>query len=85
MVMNSWVSAASHFTYCADVILGQMQSPFVQLKPKLFPDGNQWCALYGDNIQEGLCGFGDTPAKAVVDFDTNYFNQRTNTAQKGDA
>lgn len=74
-VMNSWTSVAQHFTYCADVILGQMQSPFVLLKPRLFPDGNQWCALYGDNIQEGLCGFGDTPAKAVLDFDTNYWQQ----------
>lgn len=75
-VMDSWTSVAQHFSYCADVLLGQYQSPFVQLKPKLYIDGNQWCVLYGDNIQEGLVGFGDTPAKAVVDFDTNYFNQK---------
>lgn len=76
MVMNAFTEVANKMSYHADVMLGQMQSPFVQLKPKLFPDGNQWCALYGDNIQEGLCGFGDTPAKAVVDFDTNYFHQK---------
>ena len=28
------------------------------LKP--YKDGNQWCILIGDNIQEGICGFGDT-------------------------
>lgn len=43
--------------------------PHVIYKPKLFPDGNQWCALLGDNIQVGVCGFGDTPAKAMYAFD----------------
>jgi len=56
--------------------LCEMQSPFYQLKPKLYPDGNQWCALYGENIQDGLAGFGDTPAKAISDFDKNYFHQK---------
>lgn len=28
------------------------------LKP--YKDGNQWCILIGDNIQDGICGFGDT-------------------------
>lgn len=32
---------------------------------KLFPDGDQWCALLGENIQEGICGFGDTPIAAL--------------------
>jgi hypothetical protein len=32
-------------------------------------DGNQWCALYGDNLQDGVCGFGDSPAAAMQDFD----------------
>ena len=38
------------------------------LKPKIFIDGNKWCVLYGENIQDGICGFGDTPRKAVYDF-----------------
>jgi len=38
------------------------------LKPKLFIDGNQWCILYGETIQDGIAGFGDTPYKAVLDF-----------------
>ena len=49
----------------SSVIRGELQSPFLLMKARLFPDGNQWCALYGDNIQEGLVGF-----------DTNYFNQK---------
>jgi len=38
------------------------------LKPKIFIDGNKWCVLYGENAQDGVCGFGDTPRKAIYDF-----------------
>ena len=38
-------------------------------RPRLFPDGDQWCALLGDNLQEGVCGFGETPAAAMAAFD----------------
>lgn len=46
-----------------------LQAPHILMKPKVFPDGSGWCALYGDNIQDGVCGFGDTPALACADFD----------------
>jgi hypothetical protein len=46
------------------------------LRPRVFPDGNQWCALYGENLQEGVAGFGDTPAKASVDFDIQWLNAK---------
>jgi hypothetical protein len=36
------------------------------LKP--YKDGNQWCVLLGDNIQEGICGFGDTIDDALYAF-----------------
>lgn len=36
------------------------------LKP--YKDGNQWCVLAGDNIQEGICGFGDTIEDALYEF-----------------
>lgn len=31
----------------------------------VYVDGDSWCALIGNDIQEGLCGFGDTPAEAL--------------------
>ncbi len=49
--------------------------PFILLKPKVFPDGNQWCALYGDNIQEGVCAFGDSPNQASRNFDLAWQNK----------
>lgn len=35
------------------------------LKP--YKDGNQWCILAGDNIMEGICGFGDTIEDALYE------------------
>lgn len=35
---------------------------------KPFKDGNQWCFLYGENIQEGIVGFGDTIYEAACNF-----------------
>lgn len=32
-------------------------------------DGNLWCALYGDDLQNGIAGFGATPAAAMREFD----------------
>ncbi len=48
------------------------QRPSVLFRPKLTIDGSQWCALYGDNLQDGVAGFGDSPAKATQDFDNNW-------------
>ena len=47
--------------------------PHVLYKPKLYPDGNQWCALLGDNIMEGVVGFGSSPEKAMSAFDSAFF------------
>lgn len=50
----------------------EMRTPFMKLRPALYPDGNMWCALYGKNLQEGVAGFGATPQKAAEDFDRNW-------------
>ena len=47
--------------------------PSVLWKPRLSIDGNQWCALYGDDLQNGVAGFGDSPELAMWDFDRNWF------------
>ena len=41
-------------------------------------DGNQWCALFGENPMEGVAGFGDTPAAAFKNFDENWNDSRIN-------
>lgn len=50
----------------------QHASPSAIYRPSIAIDGNKWCALYGDNLQEGVAGFGDSPALAMADFDRNW-------------
>ena len=52
------------------------ERPSYMLRPKLSLDGNQWCALYGDNLQDGVAGFGDTPDAACRQFDIRWLNER---------
>ena len=52
------------------------ERPSVLFRPSIYLDGNQWCALYGENLQDGVAGFGDTPADAMADFDTNWHGQK---------
>jgi hypothetical protein len=47
----------------------ELRRPFMMLKPAMFIDGNRWCALYGENIQDGVAGFGDSPELAAWNFD----------------
>ena len=61
----------------------EMQRPSVLFRPKVFIDGNQWCALYGENIQDGVAGFGPAPDAAMRDFDKNWTRvQNLNEALK---
>jgi len=39
-----------------------------RLGAKITKDGDEYCCLYGDNIQEGICGFGKNPYLAALDF-----------------
>jgi len=36
--------------------------------PKIYIDGDMWCCLLGDNLQDGVCGFGDSPYMAALNF-----------------
>jgi hypothetical protein len=54
---------------CAIDVARSIMAPHLLYKASLSLDGNQWCWLYGDNLQEGIAGFGDTPAKAAIEFD----------------
>ena len=46
---------------------------FSMLTPRLFLDGDQWCCLYGENIQDGLAGFGKTPIEAVRQWNAEWY------------
>lgn len=43
--------------------------PCVLFKPILSRDGDHWCALLGNNLHDGVAGFGKSPAEAMYEFD----------------
>ena len=60
-------------SYC--IAADEQTRPCVLFKPRLSIDGNQWCALYGDNLQDGVAGFGNSPSDAMDDFDRNWLTK----------
>ena len=76
-------NAIAHEAFCAGQAWQQAaaahERPCVLWKPRLFIDGNQWCALFGENIQEGVVGFGDSPDAAMLEFDDTWRKKLTST------
>ena len=66
-------NSIAHEAFCAGQAWQQaaaaQERPCVLWKPRLFRDGSQWCALLGENIQDGVVGFGDSPDAAMWAFD----------------
>ena len=72
LIANSIAHAAEMANENIRAVASSYEAPSVLFRPKLFIDGNQWCALYGDNLQDGVAGFGKSPADAMWDFDKNW-------------
>ena len=43
--------------------------PSAVYRPSMWFDGVLWCALYGEDRVNGVAGFGESPAEAMLDFD----------------
>ena len=39
---------------------------------KIHKDGNMYCCLYGEDLQEGIAGFGETPYQAIMNFNNEF-------------
>lgn len=50
-------------------LASSIDRPSVIFRPKLSMDGNKWIALYGDNLQVGVVGVGESPGEAMYHFD----------------
>jgi len=80
MVMDSLTHHAHMASESIKQAASEYERPCVLFRPKLTIDGDQWCALFGENLMEGVAGFGDTPSKAMWNFDHNWYHQKaTNT------
>ncbi len=71
---SNWV--AQHMMQAISIIQDEKTRPSVLFRPKVFVDGDEWCALYGDNIQEGVAAFGTTPDEATRRFDAEWFTKK---------
>ena len=56
---------------------------FSMLKPSLQRDGNQWCVLYGEDLQVGIAGFGDNPHQAIMNFNMEWYKNISDEKPKG--
>ena len=62
--------AAAQERYAASC---ESNRPSTIYKPRLYIDGDKWCALYGENIQDGVAGFGSSPDGACRAFDSAWY------------
>jgi hypothetical protein len=75
----SWEYDTDAAAAIMDRAAAALSVPHIAMRPKLYPDGNMWCALYGDDLQSGCAGFGDTPEAAMIDFDANWATMSVTT------
>ena len=71
-MMNAIIYEASMSSVAIQESASEHARPSAVFRPSISVDGNQWCALYGDNLQDGVAGFGDSPDDAMADFDRNW-------------
>ena len=58
--------------------------PSYLYRPKLSMDGSQWCALMGENLQDGVAGFGESPDAAYRDFDKAWCAKASDKQTQGE-
>lgn len=61
----------------ANNIASGQTAPHVLMRPRVYADGTSWCALYGEDLQSGVFGWGDTPAEACAKFDEQWRTAHT--------
>lgn len=66
------------------IALYHYQRPSVVFRPTISVDGDQWCALLGDDLVSGVAGFGDTPCAAMEAFDQAFWKEHTPAARLKD-
>jgi hypothetical protein len=91
-IVHQCSNAAGRFYEAGSQLLGatqdaavaamELRRPSVQYRPRLFIDGSQWCVLYGANLQDGVAGFGATPAEAMADFDAAWSRPLTSSERE---
>jgi hypothetical protein len=73
-MMNESESYYARMAFVQEVgIIGhEATRPSRIMRPRVYKDGNKWCALYGGDLMMGVVGFGGTPEEACKDFDAEW-------------
>jgi hypothetical protein len=64
------IEVAKHYEIMREELL--RPSVKYQIALNISKDGDKYCVLLGQNLVEGVAGFGDTLHKAMNDFDTRF-------------
>jgi hypothetical protein len=72
MAENAIVFAAERVANQISNMVSNIDLPHVRMRPTLSSDGNKWIALYGDNLQTGVVGIGESPCEAMFHFDCEW-------------
>lgn len=79
--LDTWAITQSFQQAAADVSV-ELTRPSIMLRLVPVKDGDQWCVLYGENLQEGVAGFGETADKAMRTFDYAWYHEKAAQADK---
>lgn len=75
MAANAICHAADMAKNCWQEAAWEQMRPSVVFKPTLTKDGDMWCALFGENLAEGVAGFGPRPFDAMAAFDIAWLSE----------
>ena len=73
IAMNAFVHSTTMVQHAVQDAVAGYGEPSAIYRPKISIDGSQWCALYGDNLQDGVAGFGNSPSAAMQDFNKQWY------------
>lgn len=69
---RQWHETLQHQEKMNTIVQEAEYALFAQLKPKISIDGNQYCVLLGENLHDGIAGFGDTLYLAILNFNKQF-------------
>ncbi len=76
MIVNAACHAIAMNQETERMVSGERERPSVIWNPKLRKtNSNKWYAIYGENLHDGVVGFGDSPDKAMRAFDTAWISE----------
>lgn len=80
---QDYVTASMHQEAAGELLhrARLLRQPSAIYRPRMFQDGDAWCALLGEDIAVGVVGWGETPAAAMAAFDAAWTTKARTSGQ----